>query len=180
MVLIAVPDGMVGAETLTRAVVIVIHSSSRPSVTLDAEMVVRLACQFALSCPTLKNTLGECDTGRNMIFLHLLDSQGAIAVEILLIGSVTLHLSRQRNSLEDAEQEHPPPGDDLTCRPICLIYIIGAESMVHIKKNQFACKNSQNKSHGTLFLLFLQEIKKYYARENDHQHYPYLSDRRIG
>ena len=67
MVLVALSCVVVGTEAFASCVVIMIHASSGPSVTLYAEMVVACTCQVTTSGSTLKQSLCERDAGRYII-----------------------------------------------------------------------------------------------------------------
>ena len=70
-----------------------VSGGSEPVVALDTKVVVALACQFALSGSTLKQSLGQRDAGRNAVLEHLFDGQVLILVDILQILPVQSGLS---------------------------------------------------------------------------------------
>ena len=96
MVLIALVGILVCTETFALGIVVVICGAACPSVTLDAEMVVALACQFTPARPRLKYSLGERYAGGDAVFHHLFDGNVLILVYIFLIGRVPLHLCMRR------------------------------------------------------------------------------------
>ena len=94
VILIRLIGRIVGTEALVALIIIMIAGAPRPSVTLDAEVVVGPAGEFAPPRPTLEGTLRQGDRGRNMILEHLLDGNVLILVEILLVGLVPFDLGR--------------------------------------------------------------------------------------
>ena len=65
---------IVCTEAFVTLVVVMVNFTPRPSITLDAKMIVASGGQFASSCSRLKYTLSQRYTCRNMIFLHLFNS----------------------------------------------------------------------------------------------------------
>ena len=84
MVLIALTNGVVGAEKFLFCIIIMPNGTSLPSMTFDAKMVVALARELTLPCPTLQQSLCQCDTCRNVVFDHFLYGQILICFDILL------------------------------------------------------------------------------------------------
>ena len=109
MVLIRVLHPPVGTKALVAGVVVIIHLPPPPTVALDAEMVVALAGQTATPCPALQQPLCQRDAGRDAVFVHLVDGQVGILLDILVIGGVpVLGLRRhadQHQQYKQAERE---------------------------------------------------------------------------
>ena len=96
MILIRVEDTLVDAEALAALIVIMISTTTIPvAMTLDAEMVISLPCQFTLTSPTLEESLSQGDRSWDMVTQHLFDGDVLILVDILLIGLTPTHLSMQ-------------------------------------------------------------------------------------
>ena len=85
MVDIAVERIVIGAEALITLIIVVIDPTSCPTITLDAEVVVALTCQFAIAGTRLQHALRQRDAGRNAVLLHLTDGNILVIVEIVLI-----------------------------------------------------------------------------------------------
>ena len=66
-------------------------------------MVVAISGEAALACCRLKQSLGQCDAGRNLPLEHLLDGNVAIALDILLIETA---LGRGLIANDERQQEH--------------------------------------------------------------------------
>ena len=65
------------------------HRPSAPvASTLDAEVVVALARQLAVSGTTLQQPLGQRDAGRYLMTLHLLHGKGSILFDILIVAGI--------------------------------------------------------------------------------------------
>ena len=84
MILKRLEGGVIGTEALISTVVILIDGLTRPSVTLDAKVVVASASQRTLASPTLQQSLCQRDTGRDFPFQHLLNGAILILVDIAL------------------------------------------------------------------------------------------------
>ena len=85
---------VVGTETFSTLVVIMIRPAPRPSVTLDTKMIVRPKRQFTFTCSRLEHTLCQSDAGRDAILNHLLHSNLSPLIEIIFVGPVTFKLCR--------------------------------------------------------------------------------------
>ena len=92
VILIGLEDRVVGTETLIALVIVVIDRTSRPSVALDAEMIITLASKFTLPCSTLEKSLCERDRSGNFPAVHFLDGNILILVDILLITLIPANL----------------------------------------------------------------------------------------
>ena len=90
MVFVALVGIVVGTETFTLGIVVVIGGATSPSMTLDAKVVVALAGELTPTRPRLEHSLGKGYAGWDMIFQHLLDGDVLILVNICLIGRIPL------------------------------------------------------------------------------------------
>ena len=87
MVLVRLLYCFVRAEALVGGIVRVIDLCSLPILlALDAEVVVRTACQVAVAAVRLEDALCHSDAGRDTVTLHMVDGYRLVAVDILLLG----------------------------------------------------------------------------------------------
>ena len=78
-----VAEGVIGirvtAETLLTLVIVMIHLAAFPvTVAFDSEMVIAFGCKSAASRIGLQKTLGQGNTGRYPVFLHLFNSHDVV------------------------------------------------------------------------------------------------------
>ena len=86
MVFVRLLGVLVLAEAFASQVVVVVDTPAAPvAVAFDAEVVVRLACQFAPSGTRFQQALCQCDTGGYAIFLLVGDGDVAILFDIFFI-----------------------------------------------------------------------------------------------
>jgi hypothetical protein len=102
MVIIALLSIVIRPETFLLGIIIVMDSTSHPSMTFDPEMVVTFLYQVTVARTALQNTLSQCDACGNLVLQHLLDGQIAVLVDIGLITLIPLHLLRHNG--ESAKQ----------------------------------------------------------------------------
>lgn len=95
MILVALVGIFVGTETFALGIVVVIGGAACPAMTLDAKVIVALAGELAPARPRLKHALSKGDACGYAVFLHLLDGEILILVDVFLIGGVPFHLCRQ-------------------------------------------------------------------------------------
>ena len=77
---------LIFTETFSPQIVIMIDASAPPvGVAFDAEMVVRLARQFALPGAGFQQALRKRDTRRYAVFFLMLDGQVAILFDVLFV-----------------------------------------------------------------------------------------------
>ena len=103
MVLVGVEGRIVGTEALVTGVIVLIDLVPRPSVTLDAEMVVGPASQVASPGTRLQHALCQCDAGWDVISQHLLNGHILVSVEIVLIALIP-HRTLRRGSKNGEKQ----------------------------------------------------------------------------
>ena len=84
MVLITLPDGVVGTEKFLFRIIIMPDSTPFPSMAFDAEVVVALSREITFPSPTFQKSLCQCDACWDMVFNHFLDGEVLIFVDILL------------------------------------------------------------------------------------------------
>ena len=73
-------------EAFATGIVVVANGTPPPIATaLDTEVVVGLACQGALTCPRLQQTLCQGDTGGNVVSLHLAYGNIAVFLDIIFV-----------------------------------------------------------------------------------------------
>ena len=83
VVLVGIADGLIDAEAVVARVVVAIDLAPCPVVTLDAEVVVAVARQLALPGTGLQQRLRQRNAGRDVVLLHLVDSQGLVLLDVL-------------------------------------------------------------------------------------------------
>ena len=89
MVVIGILRITVGTKALVTRIVVMTHGASSPIASaLDAEMVIALAGQFAITGTALKQPLRQRDTGRYLMFVHLLYGKRSILFDIFVIPGV--------------------------------------------------------------------------------------------
>jgi hypothetical protein len=100
MIFIRFERRVVSTEALIPFVIIMINFPPRPTITLDAEMIIALNSQFTTTCTTFEQALCQRDRSWNTMALHLLDSNVLILVDILLINLIPsgLCMSPQRQN----------------------------------------------------------------------------------
>ena len=85
MILVALVGIVVGTESFTLGIVVVIGGAACPSRAFDAEMVVALSGELAATRPRLKHALSKGNACGYVVFEHLFDSEILILVDVLLI-----------------------------------------------------------------------------------------------
>ena len=113
MVFIRVFRIAISAETFIAGIVIMPHRPSAPvASTLDAEVVVALTRQLAVSGTTLQQPLGQRDAGRYLMTLHLLHGKGSILFDILIVAGIPalcLHCcnGNKKKCYDSSQSENP-------------------------------------------------------------------------
>ena len=91
MVLIRLLYGIIFAESLIGSIIRMVNLVALPTLlALDAEVVVRAACEVAVSAIRFEYALRKGDTCRYAIALHMVDAIMFLLVDVLLLGLTTL------------------------------------------------------------------------------------------
>jgi len=106
MILVALQYIIVCPKAFVACVIVMVNASPCPAVTLDTKVIVALYRQLTSAGSTLKNSLSQSNTCRNVITQHLLYRKVFILVDVFLIYRVPTHLCREmRYKKQTSKQE---------------------------------------------------------------------------
>ena len=84
MIFVRISGIVVSSEALVGGIVGIISCFPFPvSAAFDSKVIVEVFGQRALSGSTFEYSLSKCDTGGNVIFMHLFDSHIPVLLEII-------------------------------------------------------------------------------------------------
>lgn len=84
-------------------IVVMINGCAGPFMAFDAEVIVALCGQIALSGTAFQKALRQCDAGWYAVFLHLFDGYRLVLVDIVLIlrAQIALCIRTAGNNQEE-------------------------------------------------------------------------------
>ena len=89
VIFIRIPGIAVCTKTFIAGIIIMTHRTSTPVTTaFNAEMIITFACQCTLSGTTFKKPLCQGNTGRYLVFLHLLYGKRSILLYIFHVTGI--------------------------------------------------------------------------------------------
>ena len=82
---------LISTETFVTGIIIMTNRTSPPTATtLNTKVVITLSCQLAVSGTAFQQSLCQCNTRRNLMKLHLFNSQITILIYIFDVTGIPL------------------------------------------------------------------------------------------
>ena len=89
MIFVRVTRMLISTETFVTGIIIMTNRTSPPTATtLNTKVVITLSCQLAVSDTAFQQSLCQCNTRRNLMKLHLFNSQITILIYILDVTGI--------------------------------------------------------------------------------------------